>query len=73
MAIISKKSILIIFIVDILLPRSRTLDAGIEPIVSLRKVMAAPEDAKTFLLEILKFVLTVGLIMATGVVLLMVG
>lgn len=45
-------------------PKSRAL---------VRKAWAAPTDAMTFFLEVLKFLGTVGLILTTGVILLMVG
>lgn len=38
-----------------------------------RQALALPEDAMTYLLEISKFLGTVALILATGVLLLMVG
>jgi hypothetical protein len=38
-----------------------------------RQVLALPEDALTYLLEIAKFLATGALILATGVLLLLVG
>ena len=58
---------------DTILPKCRCLHVRSELITRLKKAIAAPEDAKTFLLEVLKFILTVAMIMVTGVVLLMVG
>jgi len=42
-------------------------------IKQLRKTLAIPEDTRTLLLEILKFLATVALIIETGVLLLLVG
>ena len=56
-----------------MLPKPQYLHAPQELMAHLRKALAVPEDAKTFVVEILKFVTTVTLIMATGVVLLMMG
>ena len=42
-------------------------------IKQLRQALALPEDAMTLLLEILKFLATWALILATGVILLLAG
>lgn len=42
-------------------------------IKQLRKALAIPEDAMAYLLEIVKFLATGALILATGLLLLMVG
>jgi len=62
--------------VDVLLPECRYLRP--EPKFAAlmkqgRRALALPEEAATVLLEVAKFLATVALITATGVLLLMVG
>jgi hypothetical protein len=45
----------------------------LEILVRLRKALAGQEDARIYLLEVLKFIMTLGLITATDVLLLMAG
>jgi hypothetical protein len=59
--------------VDTNVPEYQCLHAQLEFMAHLRRALAAPEDAMTFLLEILKFLGTVALIMVTAVILLMAG
>jgi hypothetical protein len=59
-------------IVDTMLPKCQYLHSPLELMAHLRRALAFSEDAKTFLLETLKFMTTVALIMATGVILLMI-
>ncbi len=61
---------------DVYLPECRYLQAGPKFPVrmkQLRNAVILPEDARTYLLEISKFLATVALIAATGVLLLMLG
>lgn len=60
-------------LVDTIFPKHRCLDARSELIAFLKEALATPKDARIFVLEVLKFILTLGLIIATGVVLLMLG
>jgi hypothetical protein len=58
---------------DTILPEYQCLPSRLESLAHLRKALAVPEDARTCLREILKFLGTVALLVATGVILLMVG
>jgi hypothetical protein len=62
--------------VDAYLSQCRYLQPGPKftaRIKQWRQVLALPEDALTYLLEIAKFLATGALILATGVLLLLVG
>jgi hypothetical protein len=62
--------------VDILLPECQCLHPGPQfaaPSKPWRRSLAIPADARLFALEILKFLGTLALIMATALILLMAG
>ena len=64
------------FKVDAILPEYRYLQPGPKfptRMKQWRQAMALPEDAMTYLLEITKFLATGALILATGVLLLLLG
>jgi hypothetical protein len=56
-----------------MLPKGPCLPARLEGLALLREALAAPGDAITVVREILRFLVTAGLILATGVLLWMVG
>jgi hypothetical protein len=61
---------------DVFLPECRYLQAGPKFTARLKQVrqaLALPEDAMTYLVEITKFLATGALILATGVLLLLLG
>lgn len=61
---------------DVFLPECRYLHSGPKfaaRLQRLRQALALPEDAMTYLLEISKFLATGALILATGVLLLLLG
>ena len=61
---------------DVFLPECRYLHAGPKCTARLKQVrqaLALPEDAMTYLVEITKFLATGALILATGVLLLLLG
>ena len=61
---------------NVYLTESRYLQPGLRfpaRIKQWRQALALPEDASTYLLEITKFLATGALILATGVLLLMLG
>ena len=58
---------------DAILPKYHYLHGLPEIKAHLRQALAAPEDAMTFLLEILKFLGTLALIMVTALIMLMAG
>ena len=61
---------------DVFLPEYQYLYAGPKyktRMQELKKALALPEEATTYLLEILKFGATVALIMVTAVLLMMAG
>ena len=62
--------------VDVFVPEGQYLRPGpkfFAGIKSWRRTLALPEDAGTYLLEIVKFLATGALILATGALLLMLG
>jgi hypothetical protein len=59
--------------VDATLPKYPCLQARLEFMARLRQAGAAAEDTRTFLLEILKFLGTLALILATALIMLMAG
>ena len=64
------------FNVDVSLPECQCLYPGLKFTARMKQLgqaLAIPEDATTFLLEILKFLGTLALIMATALILLMAG
>ena len=59
---------------DVFLSECRYLHFGLKFTARLKQwwqALALPEDAMTYLLEIVKFLATLALILATGVILLM--
>lgn len=58
---------------DTILLECQCRPSRLEFMAPIRKALAAPADAITFLREILRFLGTVALIMVTGVILLMLG
>jgi hypothetical protein len=61
---------------DAILPECRYLSPGLKftaRIKQWRQALALPEDASTYLLEIAKFLATGALILATGLLLLLLG
>jgi len=61
---------------DVFLPECRYLQAGPKFTARLKQVqqaLALPEDAMAYLIEITKFLATGALILATGVLLLLLG
>ena len=61
---------------DVLLPECPYLHPGpkfMARVLQWRKAVALPEDAATYLLEILKFLATVALITASALIMLMAG
>ena len=61
---------------DVFLPECRCLQAGpnfTARFKQVRQALALPEDAMTYLVEITKFLATGALILATGVLLLLLG
>ena len=62
--------------VDVFVPEGQYLRPGpkfFARIKPWRRTLALPEDAGTYLLEMVKFLATGALILATGVLLLMLG
>jgi len=62
--------------VDVSLPECPYLHPGLKfaaRMKQLSQALAIPEDAMTYLLEILKFLGTLALIMATALIMLMAG
>jgi hypothetical protein len=62
--------------VDVSLPECRCLYPGLKLTARLKQLsqsLAIPEDAGTCLLEILKFLGTLGLILVTALIMLMAG
>jgi hypothetical protein len=62
--------------VDVFLPECQYLHPGLKftaRIKQLSPALAIPEDAMTYLLEILKFLGTLALIMVTALIMLMAG
>ncbi len=61
---------------DVFLPECQYLHPGLKftaRIKQLSQALAIPEDAMTYLLEILKFLGTLALIMVTALIMLMAG
>jgi len=61
---------------DVFLPECQYLHSGphfTARLKRLRQALALPEDARAYLVEITKFLATGALILATGVLLLMLG
>jgi hypothetical protein len=61
---------------DVFLPECQYLHSGPKLTTRLKQVrqaLALPEDARTYLVEITKFLATGALILATGVLLLLLG
>jgi len=61
---------------DVLLPECRYLYPGLKfaaRIKQWRQALALPADAATFLLEVVKFLATAALILASALVMLMTG
>jgi hypothetical protein len=62
--------------VDVFLPEYQYLDPGLKLTARMKQwshSLAIPAEASTFLLEILKFLGTLGLILASALIMLMAG